>query len=299
VGKCLPFLKSPILYIHGRRPGLDTPVQAHDAGVRQAVYKMKEGRIVMRRIATCLFILFSVSATTIPVNGAEDRITVVVDENYPPYMFGTPDQARGLYPRLMAEIFARDGMEVSIRALPWKSALQAGEEGRAGVGGIYKTRARMEVYDYSEPFFEEHLVVYVRKGEAFPFSQLANLQGRAIGLNRAWSYGDAFDAARKNYGFTVEESDSNLENFKKLVAGRIDCLVADQVAASRIIQQKGWEDRVERLEQPAAVNPAHLAFSKRLEKGQVLEQFDRSLAEMRKDGSYERLVQDFAADGKE
>jgi len=240
-----------------------------------------------------ILVLFAVSGTSMADTGAKDRIEVVVDANYPPYSFGTAEQAGGLYTRLIGEIFSRCGMKADIRALHWKDALKEGEEGRAAVGGIYKTRARMKIYDYSRPFFEERLAVYVKRGNAFPFARLSDLQGRTIGLNRAWSYGDEFDAARKEYRFNVDEADSNLENFKKLVAGRIDCLVADRFAASQIIRRENWGDQFEALENPVAVNPAYLAIAKHLEKRQVLDKFDQALTEMKKDGSFEKLVQGF------
>jgi polar amino acid transport system substrate-binding protein len=166
------------------------------------------------------------------------------------------------------------GMEVEFQTLPWEKALEEGAEGRLAVGGIYKNKARQKIYDYSEPLFEERLDVYVEKGKSFPFNRLSDLQGKTIGLNRGWSYDDPFDAARKKYHFTAEELDSNLQNFRKLLSGKIDCLVADQVAASRILHREKWSDRVESLGRPAAVNYAYLAFAKRLEKRDLLKRIN-------------------------
>jgi polar amino acid transport system substrate-binding protein len=246
-----------------------------------------------RTIVIGMLILCVVFATTITVFGANGKVVVVVDQNYPPYTSGTVKRANGLYTRLIEEVFARIGMNVEIRALPWKEALKEGEEGKAAVGGIYKNSARLKMYDYSEPLFEERLAVYVKKGKAFHFFGLSDLRGKVIGLNRGWSYGDKFDAARKKYHFTVEETDSNVQNFKKLMAGRIDCLVADQVAASQIINKDNWTNQVEKLDKPAAVNDAYLAFAKSLRKKDLLERFNRALAEMKKDGSFRKLVRDF------
>jgi len=250
----------------------------------------------MRRFTTRFFILIALAAGLPKGAYGKDPVRVVVDMNYPPYSTGTAEQATGLYPRLIEEIFSRLDETPDIRALHWKDALKEGEEGRAAVGGIYKTEARTKIYDYSEPLFEEHLLVYVRKGESFPFTRLSDLQGRTIGLNTSWSYGDAFDAARREHRFTVEEADSNLDNFKKLVAGRIDCLVADQVAAAQIIRQENWKDQVEALAQPVAANPAYLVFAKRLQKGEFLKKFDQALEDMKRDGSYQKIIRDYAGD---
>jgi polar amino acid transport system substrate-binding protein len=250
-----------------------------------------------RRVAAGLFLFCLVIGTAVTAFGANDKIVVVVDQNYPPYMFGvgTTQKADGLYPKLLEAIFTRIGIKVEIQALPWEEALKAGREGSAAVGGIYKNNARLEIYDFSEPLFEERLAVYVKKGETFHLTRLSDLQGKTIGLNRGWSYGNEFDTAREKYRFTVEEENSNLQNFKKLVSGKIDCLIADQVAASQIIRQEHWNKQIERLDKPAAVTQAYLAFTKRLKKQDLLQRFNQALADMKKDGSYDNLVQAFAA----
>lgn len=246
-------------------------------------------------VLTGMLIVCLVLGSAMTVFGANGKIVVVVDRNYPPYSYGTVKKAEGLYARLIEDVFGRMGMKVEVRALPWKQALKEGEEGKAAVGGIYKNRARLKIYDYSEPLFEERLAVYVKKGKAFNFSRLPDLKGKIIGLNSAWSYGDAFDAARKKYHFTVKEATSNSQNFRKLIAGKIDCLVADQIAASQIISKDNLTNQVEKLDKPAAINDAYLAFSKGLKKKGLLEKFNGTLEEMKKDGSYRKVVRDFIA----
>ena len=191
-----------------------------------------------RMLVTALVILSVVSGTAMIAFGANDGMIVVVDENYPPYTFGTAKQANGLYPKLIEAIFARMGVEVEIQALHWEEALKAGEEGKAAVGGIYKNSARLKIHDYSEPLFEERLALYVKKGKTFHFTRLSDLQGKTIGLIHGWSYGEEFDIARTKYHFTVEEVETDVQNFKKLASGKIDCMVANQVAAARIIQKE-------------------------------------------------------------
>ena len=174
-----------------------------------------------------------------------------------------------------------------------KRALRAGEEGTAAVGGIYKNKKRSKMYDYSEPIFEETMAIYVRKGDAFPFKELSDLKGKKIGVNLGWSYGEAFDNARKEGVFMVEEAHTNQTNLQKLVSKRIDCFIVDQLAASQIIQQKTMKDKVEKLEQPAAVNRAYIVFSKSINQKELLFRFNHALSEMKKDGSYEKIIKDF------
>ena len=80
---------------------------------------------------------------------------------------------------------------------------------------------------------------------------------------------------------------------QKLVAERIDCFIVDQLAAFQVIRQKSLRDKVEKLEQPATTNKAYIVFSKSINKKELLYRFDRALSDMREDGSYEKIVEDF------
>jgi polar amino acid transport system substrate-binding protein len=161
-------------------------------------------------------VLLIVSLSSTIILAQSEKVVVAVDNGYPPYMYGTEKGAKGLYPRQIKAIFSRLGVEVDVQALPWKRALKSGEEGKAAVGGIYKNKKRLEIYDYSQPIFEETLAIYVRKGNAFPFKDLSDLKGKNIGINRGWSYGEAFDKARKEGLFKVQEANTNQANLQKL-----------------------------------------------------------------------------------
>jgi len=63
------------------------------------------------------------------------------------------------------------------------------------------------------------------------------------------------------------------------------------VADLRNHQVLTWGNAYRELRKSLAVNPAYLVFAIQLEKRRVLERFNQALAEMKKDGSYGKLVQ--------
>jgi len=89
------------------------------------------------------------------------------------------------------------GEEVAVRAVPWKRAIAYLDGGKGGLGGIYKTKPRLEKYDYTDEIFSEEIMVYVPKGKAFAFSSVYDLAGKRLGVIRGWSYGEEFDEARE------------------------------------------------------------------------------------------------------
>ncbi|HJP29649.1 MAG TPA: transporter substrate-binding domain-containing protein [Candidatus Latescibacteria bacterium] len=252
---------------------------------------------MQQQIGTAILLLI-ISLCSV-ATGQDERITVVVDQAYPPYMYGPADSTQGLYPEMIRAIFDRAGVKAEIVGLPWERALARGREGTAAIGGIYRNEERLQTLDYSDPIFEETLVLYVKKGSAFSFSGFGDLQGKVVGLNRGWSYGEDFDSIRKKGVFRTEEANDNLANFRKLIRGRIDCFIADELSASQIIHQQHLVDLVERAAQPAATNKAYVVLAKKTNKKAVLEKFNRALGAMRKDGTYERLIGEFLGKARE
>lgn len=216
---------------------------------------------------------------------------IAVDAGDPPFMYEADGQAAGLYPALIAEAYRRMGIAVSLQAMPWKRALEGADEVQNGVGGLYETAERLEKYDYSAKLFDEVLAVYVRKGESFPFATLDDLKGRTIGVIRGWSYGDAFDAARRSGLLTAEEATGDDQNFAVLAVGHIDCVIAIREAAATVIAARHLENRVEALAPPLSTNSAYIAFNKADGKRDELRRFDDAIAAMRADGSFARITE--------
>ncbi|WP_319406758.1 transporter substrate-binding domain-containing protein [uncultured Desulfosarcina sp.] len=222
----------------------------------------------------------------------KEAVQVAVDAAYPPYMFGT-SPVKGLYPEIIRMAFSLSGIPVKITEYPWKRALSLGREGKVAVGGIYQNLRRMALFDYSDPIYLETLRVWVKAGHEFPFSGVVDLSGKRVGINRGWSYGEVFDSARRAGLFEAEEATDNLANLKKLILGRLDCIIADELSLSQIIYQRGLGGDVEMLDPPAAVNSVHLVFAKRAKQTLVLDRFNQGLVKMKENGTYSRIIDEF------
>ena len=245
----------------------------------------------MIRLFKTLLILIGLLLQTAAATCAEP-IQVAVDSAYPPYMYGTRP-ARGLYPEIIREAFSLAGLTAEVTGYPWKRALSLGRSGDAAVGGIYQNLERLTRYDYSDPLYLETLVVCVRKGHAFEFKGVVDLTGKRVGINRGWSYGEVVDSARRAGLFEAEEATGDQANLKKLLLGRLDCIIADELSLLRIIEREGWGDQVEMLSHPATVNSAYLAVAKKTDQTNIIEAFNRGLALMKANGSYSSLVNRF------
>ncbi|MBF0230101.1 MAG: transporter substrate-binding domain-containing protein [Desulfamplus sp.] len=243
-------------------------------------------------LSATLFKNTSFAEEKIIVAAAEDKIVIAVDAANPPFMYGDADVAKGVYPGLLQKIFEKMGKTVEVKGYPWKRALVMGEKGTAAVGGIYKNEARLKIFDYSDPIFDEKLNLYVRKGEIFVFKNISDLSNNNIGVIRGWSYGDDFDKGIKDQIFKVEENVSDELNFKKLIAKRLSCVIAIEQSADMAIAKLGYQEKAQSLAESFAVNPTYLVFAKSQNKQALLEQFNNTLKTMKADGSYEALIKE-------
>lgn len=220
---------------------------------------------------------------------AEAALPVDVDSGNPPFMFGTVAQAEGFYPELVAAAFERMKRPVQLSAKPWKRALAELDIGMAGVAGIYKTEERVRKYDFSDPLFAERIAVYYNVTQPLRYKELSDLYGKRVGVLLGWSYGDAFDRARSERKFVVEEVYNDSQNFEKLAQGRVDVVLAiEQVGAIQLRNIRF--SAIERSPAILAEKTTHLALPKQMHAGGLLAEFNQAIQDMRKDGTYARIV---------
>ncbi|OWY38082.1 hypothetical protein CEK28_14250 [Xenophilus sp. AP218F] len=241
-----------------------------------------------RRLLACLF-LFSACCRA----QAPDRLIVDLDAGNPPFMYADPrGAASGLYPRLIAAACRQAGIPLTLRALSWRRALYELRQGGAAVGGIYKTAEREKRYDFSQPLFQERIVLVYPQLKPLVFRRLADLDGLRVGVIAGWSYGDAFDQARSTSKFSAYEADNDSQNLQLLTLGRLDAALGVQEAMQAALRD-GRHRGLAIAPTPLAINATFLAVNKNARQQALLPRFNQALDKMRRDGSYQRLVQSF------
>ena len=239
------------------------------------------------------FLLLAVFFLWAPVVEAGE--IVAVDQANPPFMYDNDGQAGGIYPALVQEAFRRMGEDVQIPTLPWKRAINEANAGACGIAGIYKNGERLKVLEFSDKLYDEVVIVYVAKGKTFPSDGVRGLYGKAVGVLRGWSYGDEFDAAVKSGKIRAEEVSGDLQNFQKLVAGRLDAVLVNRESAKIIVSSGGIKDRVDASAAPFLASSTYLAFAKSARKTDLIARFNAALREMHADGSFDRIVSSIVA----
>lgn len=224
---------------------------------------------------------------------AADPIRLVTG-NYPPYEYEEAGEVKGLVVEVLKEAFARSHQPVEFKVVPWARALWMAQHGEAdAVFATIKTPEREQLLNFSnESLIPLSSAFFVKKGSPIQYNgDLNALAEQNIGLLRQGSYGVAFDVAVKNGILKHPEfTTDTLTNIKKLIAGRIDLMAGDRIGTLHLLQQNKLLDQVIVLSPEINTSPSYLAFNKNKDHAATRDAIDKAIKTMKKDGSYQRIV---------
>lgn len=131
-----------------------------------------------------MFILASCQQQTPPIPPASiKQISVVMDDNYPPYAFRNAD---GVLQGISVDEWKlwemKTGIEVNITGMSWNNALQAMEAGQFDViDTIFYTTSRSKIFDYSKPYADIQTSIYFNQSIS-GIHNLDSLHGFTVGV---------------------------------------------------------------------------------------------------------------------
>jgi polar amino acid transport system substrate-binding protein len=145
--------------------------------------------------------------------------------------------------------------------------------------------------------------LYVRKGEAsrYPFKDVRELLQRfqeksfRLGVIDGFYYGPDImqfinDPANAQGIVTVPDDVANFEN---LLNRRIDGFIVDRLVGSTLAWRYGWQLAVEEVSPPVYSEDIHVLFSKKTSTPEMVEAFNQSLGQLKRDGQYARIVREY------
>lgn len=260
---------------------------------------MKPPSGLTRRALALALLIPTLTVLTSPSEAQQGRPIDLVDSPFPPYVEGEHGgpPTGGLAVRLVDALGARIGREFRITLHPWKRLLKMLRLGQAdGVTLILRTAEREEYLRYTIVLLESRESLYYssERLEDFQWRTFRDLEGYRIGLVDGYTYGEPFLQGVSALDLRVEYANDDAANFRKLVEGRVDLVLADDaVASSLLASHPSWREVVERAEQPVAVYPYHMAFSRKSPAADLVPGINRAIESMREDGTLATILSSF------
>lgn len=185
------------------------------------------------KLSSGMVVLFAVMMF-VGVGSAEE--TVVFSQTpYPPYF---DENGEGIGKYLLVDLFQQLGYTITIKTYPWKRAIVNVNSGDSpAILDMKGTMDSQTTEMMSPPVFSTAIVLFysrLKYPHGIEFTTLADLKPYKFGMLR----GATWDVVFNQYGLQYEEVSSDVQNFKKAEAGRIDLFPMVDTVGMDLIKQE-------------------------------------------------------------
>lgn len=226
---------------------------------------------------------------------AEETIRITNGE-WPPYL-SIKSPYHGLASHIVSEAFALEGVKPEYGFFPWKRSYKLAESGMWDGSAVWVySKERAEKFYFSDPIIETKWVFFHLKTTNFDWKTVDDLKKYKIGATLEYNYGRNFERAERNGILKVHRIPRDEQNFKKLVAGRIDVFPLDLLVGYSMLNDLISADDIQLVthhHKPLKVVQLHLILSKKVKKNEhLMKRFNRGLKRLHELGRIEKMMAD-------
>ncbi|MGV8890364.1 MAG: substrate-binding periplasmic protein [Pseudomonas sp.] len=220
---------------------------------------------------------------------AAEKLRLVADA-WPPFTDATLVNG-GLATDIVSTALARAGYASDFEQVPWARALLGVGEGRYDVlVNAWYTDERTKIGQFSGEYLLNRVRFLKRKDTPIEYNNLQQLHTYPIAVVRGYAYSPEFDGDVSLQKVPVHSFSMAV---RMVAADRVKLTLEDEYVARYYLAQESSKLRnaVEFLPKPLSENSLHILVSlKNPRHAQIVAGFDREIAAMKVDGSYERLM---------
>ncbi|CCH48960.1 substrate-binding periplasmic protein [Pseudodesulfovibrio piezophilus] len=233
-----------------------------------------------------------------PSAWAGETITLTTGE-WPPY-FSKEFLHGGFVTRVVTESFALANMEARYEYLPWKRGFEAARLGQyAGAMGWIKTPDRERDFLFSDPILTYKAVFFHRMGKQFHWEGLGDVGHMTVGVTLGYTYANMLKATLEARGGSLATAPTDLINFQKLAAGRIDVFPCALAVGNYLLKTRFPPETratIHSHPRPLHEGKLYLLISKKYPDGKaIIARFNTGLRRLRASGLYRQYENESSA----
>jgi len=226
----------------------------------------------------------------------ELKVLQSASDPWPPFI-DPQNPTEGLSLEIARAAYKTQGYKVNHAYKPWARAMMLLKRGKIDIiVNTWMTDERKKFLMYSDTYTANEIKFIKKAEDPFEFNGLESLKGKRIGTVRGYGYGDAFTNSKN---FERQEVANLHINIKKLLAGRIDLTLEDEIVARVLIAQKD----VHLLERIAFTNNALSKKNMYVTSGlanpnhkEYIEAFNKGLRAIKSNGTYAKIMQKYGVE---
>ena len=216
---------------------------------------------------------------------AVDKTVTIALGEWPPFI-GAKLPGFGAISRIVTSSYEAQGYQVSVGFFPWKRSFELTRLGDWDATAVWvRSPERERAFVYSDSVMVASEVLFYRKGSVFDWQSLDDLEKYIIGGSTGYYHGAIIDQGEKMGVFTLERIPDEAANFKKLLMGRVDLVVANKDVGYYLMNQMFNAEQLSKIthhRKPLETASYHLIIGKKNPRSQELvSAFNTGLAQIR------------------
>ncbi len=212
---------------------------------------------------------------------------------YPPFTTEALED-KGFFSAIVKAAFNEVGEEVEFSFLPWKRCEHLVKKGDYFAAIPYaKSEKREKEFDFSdEAYMSIELIYYYEPKNdlsSFNYSEYSDLKS----FNIAGIHGYYYVDPMKKLGLKMDSTPNELMAFKKLIAGRVDIILMDQITGMSIIKKNFPNEgqNIKTVKNPSNSSNSFLMISRKYPKAKELtDKFNQGLKKIQENGIYDDIL---------
>lgn len=194
----------------------------------------------------------------------------------------------GISTEIIRQALRTQGHSVEIVKMPWARSLAMLEKHAVDIlPAVWFTEERKKTMHYSEAYTFNRLVFIKPKASDYEYSGMESLHGKVLGVIRGYAYDGKITDEKK---ITFSVVDSLESNIRKVINGRIDLTLDDEVAIKATVSPE-LLSQVSLTQNALSEVPLYLTCQKSNVKcNEIIRAFNEGLVEIKNSGVLNTLL---------
>ncbi len=231
-------------------------------------------------------------------SAAEPQVMRLATDPWPPYSYGSDDGGdleRGITLDILNALGDRMNKDVVANLYPWKRVLLYLREGDYDITlPIQYKPEREEFLAFSDVLVEDRVYIWYLKNSGEKLSKWRNiddLNSFKLGVVDGYTQGAEFDQAIAEKRIPSEAATSSEENFKKLLAKRVDGIIeVESVAQGFFLENPEWRTQIERAPTVVNIDRYRVGISKKSPFLDLIPEMNAAIQSLHNDGTINRIM---------
>ncbi|HAT42515.1 MAG TPA: amino acid ABC transporter substrate-binding protein [Rheinheimera sp.] len=253
---------------------------------------------MVRLLTLCAGILLAFGLAAMPQSATSPatnskKVRIAAEDNWPPF---SDERGQGLSKQLVQAALAASGYKIETIAMPYARALH--ETAQGDVDGCWNVTRQQSTLDqyllHQTPLFQARASYYYH-GKVRPYRSVADIPNNTVvGVILGYEYGDLYEQHKQR--FKLVEVSTHGQLIQLLDAGKLDLAIFfDDVLAYYLHQPEFQQVKLLRGH-TNHVSDIFVAFTKNQARSvELATALDRGLAELKRSGTYQRLLEQYLA----